>query len=198
MRTGITYLAGLLLMLSCERAPKEEPRILGPLPGTTQRMDTVLPKHSDTLVPDDTTAYRINTGIVTPDQVVSFAMTLQGVPYQYGSCTRESGFDCSGFIYYVFNHFYIDVPRSSVDYTRVGKEVPVSAAKPGDLILFTGTNPANRTVGHMGIVTMATPDSLVFVHSSSGSANGVTMTPLNEHYRKRFVKVIRIFKQNEL
>jgi cell wall-associated NlpC family hydrolase len=106
------------------------------------------------------------------------------------------GFDCSGFITYVFNHFGVAVPRSSIDFTNVGKAVSPEQAKPGDLILFTGTDPIDRFVGHMGIV-VENGDSLRFIHSTSGKAMGVTTTPLNEYYKKRYVKTIRIFPQND-
>jgi cell wall-associated NlpC family hydrolase len=152
---------------------------------------------ADTIVPDDPNAYQVKTGIVTPEELVIYAQTLRGVPYQYACSDPEKGFDCSGFINYVFNRFYIKVPRSSVDFTNVGKEVPLEDAKPGDLILFTGTNNTIRTVGHIGIVTSHIADSLVFIHSSSGSANGVTMTPLNEYYQGRFMKIVRVFAQND-
>lgn len=129
----------------------------------------------------------------TPHQVVAFAKTLIGIPYKYASTDPSEGFDCSGFITYVFNHFDIIVPRSSVDFTNVGEEVNRNNAKEGDLILFTGTIDSIRTVGHMGIVTENT-DTLKFIHSTSGHANGVTISTLNEYYEKRFVKVIRIFE----
>jgi cell wall-associated NlpC family hydrolase len=151
---------------------------------------------ADTIVYDDPSTY-INTGSVHPDDVVSFAKTLKGIPYAYACSSPSQGFDCSGFINYVFDHFNIDVPRSSVDFTNVGKEVPVAEGKPGDIILFTGTDSSIRRVGHMGIVIYNSEDSLSFIHSSSGSANSVTITPLNSYYKGRFVKVIRIFKQNE-
>lgn len=132
------------------------------------------------------------TNSVTRQELVAFARTLSGVPYKYASTQPEEGFDCSGFITYVFNHFNIEVPRSSVDFTNMGKEIGIPQAMEGDLILFTGTNDSIRIVGHMGIVTENT-DTLKFIHSSSGRANGVTITPLNDHYRRRFVKVIRVF-----
>jgi hypothetical protein len=48
----------------------------------------------------------------------------------------------------------------------------------------------------MGIVTFNSPDTLLFIHSTSGKLNSVTVTPLNEYYQSRFVKVIRVFKEN--
>jgi cell wall-associated NlpC family hydrolase len=137
----------------------------------------------------------IDTKGVHPNDVVAFAKTLIGVPYLYGSTDPAKGFDCSGFITHVFRHFDIVVPRSSIDFTNVGKEVSAAQAKQGDLILFTGTDSTERFVGHMGIV-VDNSDSLRFIHSTSGRQYGVTITPLNKYYQGRYVKTIRIFPQN--
>lgn len=163
--------------------------------------DTVLPEVNkpdtnkyilpDSSITDITKLPLVNNG-VTPAALVAFAKTLIGIPYKYASVDPKQGFDCSGFITYVFNRFGISVPRSSVDFTNVGIEVPVINAKEGDLILFTGTDDSVRIVGHMGIVTENT-DSLRFIHSSSGRVYGVTVSALTDHYKRRFVKVIRVF-----
>jgi cell wall-associated NlpC family hydrolase len=138
----------------------------------------------------------INTKRVHPNELVNFAETLIGIPYRYGSTNPAVGFDCSGFITYVFNHFRIKVPRSSIDFTNVGKEIPIQSAKRGDIILFTGTDSTERFVGHMGIIVSNT-DTLKFIHSTSGKQYGVTITPLNKYYQGRFVKTLRVFKQND-
>ena len=139
---------------------------------------------------------KIETKDIRPSSIVSFAQTLVGIPYKYGSIDPAIGFDCSGFITYVFNHFDIAVPRSSRDFTNVGQPVTRNEAKPGDLILFTGTDSSDRRVGHMGIVTYSSPDTLLFIHSTSGKLYSVTVTPLNKYYQGRFMKVIRIFDEN--
>ncbi len=138
----------------------------------------------------------IDTRNVHPQQVLDYAKTLIGTPYRYGSTNPAVGFDCSGFITHVFSRFSIVVPRSSIDFTNVGKEVGAADAKPGDLILFTGTNPHERFVGHMGIVLTNNNNQLEFIHSTSGKKYGVTITPLNEYYKTRYVKTIRIFPEN--
>lgn len=137
----------------------------------------------------------IDTRGVPPAELVAFAKTQMGVPYLYGSTDPAKGFDCSGFITYVFKHFDIVVPRSSIDFTNVGTEVSAAQAKAGDLILFTGTDSTERFVGHMGIVVENT-DTLRFIHSTSGRQHGVTITPLNNYYKGRYVKTIRVFPQN--
>ncbi len=140
----------------------------------------------------------INTGDINPKDLLNYAETLLGIPYKYGSTNPNIGFDCSGFITYVFNHFNIAVPRSSKDFTYIAREVNVKDAKQGDIILFTGTNNAIRKVGHMGIIISNLLDECEFIHSSSGKVRGVTITPLNKYYQGRFLKVIRVFKQNDL
>jgi cell wall-associated NlpC family hydrolase len=136
---------------------------------------------------------KIETGATKPAEVVAFAKSLVGVRYKYASTEPTIGFDCSGFITYVFRHFNIVVPRSSVDFTNVGTEVAYKEARPGDLILFTGTDKSIRVVGHMGLIIKNENNQLEFIHSSSGKANGVVITPLESYYQSRFVKVIRVF-----
>lgn len=138
----------------------------------------------------------IDTKNATPQQVIDFAKTLIGVPYKYASTDPKNGFDCSGFITYVFNHFGIIVPRSSIDFTEVGKEVKMEEAKPGDLVLFTGTDSTERFVGHMGIIVTNDKGQISFIHSTSGKAYGVTITALNRYYLGRYMKTVRIFPQN--
>lgn len=129
---------------------------------------------------------------VSPDQLLAYAKTLIGTPYKYASIDPAVGLDCSGFITHVFNHFSIQVPRSSIDFTNYGVTVNVAEAIPGDLILFRGTDSLSQVVGHMGIVIDVNEPVLKFIHSTSGKAYGVTITELNASYKKRFVKVIRI------
>jgi len=141
-------------------------------------------------------AIQINTGTTTPQETVAFANSLIGIPYKYGSTNPDEGFDCSGFITYVFNHFKINVPRSSVDFTSVNHPIALNAAKTGDLILFTGTDSTVKVVGHMGILVVQPGQSVSFIHSTSGKAYGVTETPLNAYYMGRYMKTVRVFTQN--
>lgn len=140
---------------------------------------------------------RIETGTTTPEKLVSFAKSLKGIPYKYASTNPSIGFDCSGFVTYVFNHFNIAVPRASVDFTPVEREIDIKDAKPGDLILFTGTDSIKRVVGHMGIIVYHSADSLSFIHSTSGRDYGVTESALTKGYQQRYIKTIRIFPQND-
>ena len=140
----------------------------------------------------DTTNRIIQSDSGLPEKIVAFAQTLKGTPYKYCSMDPDGGFDCSGFVNYVFNHFNIHVPRSSVDFTNLGEYIPLSQSRPGDLILFTGTNPRIRIVGHIGIITANNNGDISFIQSTSGSAYSVVVSPLDKYYMSRFVKVIRV------
>ncbi|HKB94038.1 MAG TPA: C40 family peptidase [Gaiellaceae bacterium] len=77
-------------------------------------------------------------------RVVDFARKLIGVPYSWGGISPRTGFDCSGFVRYVYGHFGISLDHSSfADFVR-GKRVGRWAMKPGDLVFFDGA-------GHVGI-----------------------------------------------
>ncbi|HEY9341836.1 MAG TPA: NlpC/P60 family protein [Hanamia sp.] len=133
----------------------------------------------------------INTKNISADEVVSFAETLLGVKYSYGSSVKEKGFDCSGFINYVFNHFKIPVPRISSDFTNAGKEIPITDSRRGDIILFTGSDARSGIVGHMGIITQNEKGNIEFIHAAT--SRGVMISGMNSYFVPRFVKVNRIF-----
>lgn len=194
MRPGIILLIHLLLAYSCVHSGKPDY-----IHQTTDTVQDAAGRKTAILTPTDGTDSMnvIHTGNTTPRQLINFANTAIGIPYRYASADPKTGFDCSGFITYTFNHFGIAVPRTSVDFTNMKHEVTLQTACPGDLILFTGTDSNIRTVGHMGIITEVSGDSLKFIHATSGHANGVTISLLNAGYKKRFVKVVRVFPQNE-
>ena len=190
------FIAVLHSFTGCfEKHSKEDPALLSIQHDTIKSSDTSVNKTlpAAIIVHDTLPSIEVKTEGTTPEAIVNFAKTLLGTPYLYASTDPLKGFDCSGFITYVFNHFSIKVPRSSIDFTNVGKEVPVTESKNGDIILFTGTDSTERFVGHMGIIVSNEGGEIQFIHSSSGKAHGVTITPLNAYYKGRFVKVIRIF-----
>ncbi|WP_295793758.1 NlpC/P60 family protein [Mucilaginibacter sp.] len=161
-------------------------------------LDTSMVHNHILLAPADSAGYVtcITTGNITPNQLLAYADSLKGIPYSTASTDPKYGLDCSGFVACVFNHFHIAVPRSSVDYTFMHRQIPLKDAKPGDLILFTGTDSTERVVGHMGIVTSAAGSAVKFIHSTSGKNKGVVETAMDGYYLSRYIKTISIFPQN--
>ncbi|HRH10307.1 MAG TPA: NlpC/P60 family protein [Bacteroidia bacterium] len=132
---------------------------------------------------------------VNADSLIVFAKTQLGVKYKYTGISPKTGFDCSGFVKFVFNHFQIEVPRASMDYERKGRTIPLDSALTGDVIVFTGTNAAKRKPGHVGIITKTENGEIYFIHSSSGKPHGgviITNYSTSSNYRKRYIKTVRL------
>lgn len=140
----------------------------------------------------------MSTDSVLSDSLLTFAQTLLGRPYRPASSNPLYGFDCSGFVSYVFKNFNFDVPRSSEDFANVGEKINIEDAKPGDIILFTGTKSHHpHSIGHVGIVCCNADGELKFIHSTSGKEYCVTISSFDETYKRRFVRVVRLLKTND-
>jgi murein DD-endopeptidase / murein LD-carboxypeptidase len=128
------------------------------------------------------------------DSVVDYAKTFLGKPYKYACASPATGFDCSGFTWFVFNHFNVVVPRSSKDYATLGTRVTLETCRKGDIMLFTGTNPKERRVGHVGIVISNAGEPVQFIHASSSASHpGVVITDYaSSHYPERFMGVCSV------
>ena len=127
------------------------------------------------------------------DSIVNFALSLKGTPYIYAGKSPD-GFDCSGFIYYVFNHFGIEIPAGSANQYLIGEAVDYPEISKGDLLFFVGTQKGSKTVGHVGLVISEKGEEILFIHSSSGGGGrGVTINSLEHpHYKARFLGTRRV------
>ena len=124
------------------------------------------------------------------NDIVAFGTELLGTPYVEAGCSRD-GFDCSGFVYFVYQHHNIEVPRSSAQFENFGVEIPIKDVQKGDLLLFL--SPTRDVIGHMGIVSNPQGRDSDFLHSTSGKEMQVVVTNLsNSGYAQRFVKAIRV------
>ena len=124
------------------------------------------------------------------DSIVAYGMEYLETPYVTAGCS-ENGFDCSGFVYFVFQHFDIKTPRSSAAFEDFGKEIPIDLVEKGDVLLFL--SPTRNEIGHIGIVSKADGMKSDFIHASSGREMQVIVTNLtNKGYTQRFVKAIRV------
>jgi cell wall-associated NlpC family hydrolase len=106
-------------------------------------------------------------------RVVQFARHFLGVPYRYGGSSPRSGFDCSGFVRYVYGHFGIPLPHSSFADFAQGRRVGRWALRPGDLLFFDGAGHVGIYVGHGRFIHAPHSGSQVSISSLAGSYAGV-------------------------
>lgn len=94
-------------------------------------------------------------------QLVELAMEYLGVPYRYGGAS-PSGFDCSGFVYYLCKSLGVSVPRTATSQWNGGYDkVSKSELQPGDLVFFSNYS-GGSSIGHVGIYI----GNNEFIHSS--------------------------------
>lgn len=131
---------------------------------------------------------------VNRTEVIEYAKTFIGKPYRYASADPAKGFDCSGFVSYVFQNFNISLPRGSKEYKSLGTTLNPEEFKVGDVLVFYGYKDKTQ-IGHVGIICEANGMNSRFIHSSSGKAYGVTISELgSEMYTRRFYKCIDVIK----
>jgi peptidoglycan DL-endopeptidase CwlO len=111
--------------------------------------------------------------------VVGIAMQYLGTPYQWGG-SSPGGFDCSGFVYYVFSRVGVSLPRTVSAQYAVGAPVSRSALQPGDIVFFNG-------LGHDGIYIGGNQ----FIHSPH-TGDVVKISSITGYYSSGFVGARRV------
>jgi cell wall-associated NlpC family hydrolase len=119
------------------------------------------------------------------EMLAAFAMTLRDIRYRRGGRAPTEGFDCSGFVQYVFAHSLgIDLPDNSGGQFHAGAKVSRGELKTGDLVFF---HTRGQSVSHVGIYL----DGDRFIHSPS-TGKRVRVDHLTDPYwSKRFVAAKR-------
>ena len=109
------------------------------------------------------------------------ALRAVGVPYRWGGSSPAGGFDCSGLVYWAYGRLGISVPHSSYALYGLGRNVPPSRLKPGDVLFFSG-------LGHVGLYIGRGR----MVHAPQ-SGRTVEIVPLGRsHYGSRLVGARRL------
>jgi len=124
------------------------------------------------------------------DDLQRFAKKFIGIRYLSGGKATK-GFDCSGFVNYVFAKFGMKVAHRSTDLFKLGYNLSPKEAMAGDLIFFRINPSANKDVSHVGIVVGSDKKGLKFIHSAT--SKGVSFSYLNEkYYTTHFAGIRRV------
>ncbi|RKX86075.1 MAG: hypothetical protein DRP70_10730 [Spirochaetes bacterium] len=123
--------------------------------------------------------------------ILSKADSLKGTPYRTGGIA-PGGFDCSGFVSYLYRPTLPDIPRISRDMAGIGKPVNFGEWRPGDL-LFYATGSDSSRINHVAIWY----SNGIIIHSiSDGPETGVVETPSNARYwKERYISSRRILPE---
>jgi cell wall-associated NlpC family hydrolase len=114
-------------------------------------------------------------------RVASVAQRYLGIPYRWGGESPGTGFDCSGFVMYVFSRVGVSLPRVVSAQYRVGAPVSRRSLRPGDIVFFNG-------LGHDGIYIGGGR----FVHSPS-TGDVVKISSIHDsYYHSRWVGARRV------
>jgi cell wall-associated NlpC family hydrolase len=116
--------------------------------------------------------------------VAGTALDLRGAPYRDGGADPK-GFDCSGFVQYVFGLHAVAMPRSVAEQARVGRAIEAGALQPGDLVFFSTVSPGPS---HVGIAIGGDE----FVHAPSGRGEVRVERLSAPYWAQRFVGARRV------
>lgn len=123
--------------------------------------------------------------------MISYAKEFLGLRYRRGGKTPK-GFDCSGFMGYLFGQFGMKLNASSRSQYLQGEAVDDGMIRPGDLVFFSGRRGGVKTVGHVGmIVEIHSDGTFSFIHSANSS--GITISnSLEPYYKSRYMGARRV------
>ena len=123
-----------------------------------------------------------------PTAIVSTAMGLRGIPYRNGG-SDPSGFDCSGFVQWVFAQNGVRLPREVRDQYGAGDKIDLRDVTPGDLLFF---ETVSKGASHVGVAIGG--DQFVHAPSSTGVVRVERFTA--SYWARRFVGARRIATDN--
>lgn len=108
------------------------------------------------------------------NRLVKYAKRFIGTPYSYGGTSPRYGFDCSGFVRFVYGHFGIALPHSSFADLWRGRRVSREGLRPGDLVFFADASHVGIYVGGNRFIDAPHTGTVVSISSMSSGWYGAT------------------------
>lgn len=131
------------------------------------------------------------------ESVVNYSQKYLGKPYKYGGTTPE-GFDCSGFVQYVYKACGVQIPRMPADMAAMSDKIDYKDIRPGDLVYFKGSNINSSEIGHIALVVEKTANGFKFIHSTT--SKGVIISDIDDYdyWKTRYLFATRFKKETIL
>jgi cell wall-associated NlpC family hydrolase len=120
-------------------------------------------------------------------EIIQEAKNHLGGRYVWGG-TRPSGFDCSGYVQYLYKKEGVNLPRTAMAQSQVGKDVTTDELQKGDLLFFKTTDTRNIPITHVGIYMGANK----FIHAASKKLGIIVSELEGGRYESKLVKAKRV------
>ncbi len=125
-------------------------------------------------------------------KLLDYAKYFKGGKYVWGGTTPK-GFDCSGYVQYLYKKHGVNLPRTAWSQSKKGMPVSKDQLEKGDLLFFLTDKKRGIPVTHVGIYL----GDGEFIHAAS-KKKGIIISPITHgHYAKTFVSARRVVKKNK-
>ena len=171
--SGVILLTALSAWGCASSGARARPEPFPRLPGSEKRGETPTTE-------SPSTPPAVSRGLA----IVSAALRLRGTPYAPGGST-PNGFDCSGFVQYVFAEQGLALPRTVTGLFDASVEIPFEQLSPGDLLFF------RTSADEPSHVAIAVGDG-TFVHAPSSRGVVRVESLATAYWRERFDSVRRV------
>lgn len=125
-----------------------------------------------------------------PGDVVCTARSQIGRPYRFGGLSPDSGFDCSGFTWWVYHQHGVNLPRQSQDQAAFGLPVSPEELLPGDLVFF---EERRKGASHVGLYSGR--DRFIHCPSSGGRVREERFS--DRYWRRHYLGACRVLPRRE-
>ncbi|WDM20103.1 C40 family peptidase [Paenibacillus polymyxa] len=122
-------------------------------------------------------------------KVINYGEKYMGTPYKFGASTDTTrNFDCSSFMKHIFKKYGVNLPRTSVQQSKVGHAVSKSNLKKGDLVFFSsGSRATGRNITHVAVYMGG--GKILHTYGRPG----VTISDLNSsNWKRTYIKARRV------
>jgi len=123
-------------------------------------------------------------------KLLDYAKFFKGGKYIWGGTTPK-GFDCSGYVQYLYKKHDVNLPRTAWSQSKQGMPVAINNLEKGDLLFFLTDKKRGIPVTHVGIYI----GNGEFIHAAS-KKKGIIISPIHHgYYAKKFVSARRVSKK---